>query len=54
MSLRLKDLTIFEQVVLALSLIFISMILLDPFMLERARALPPGVRSFFRAVTDIG
>ena len=54
MSLSLKDLTIFEQVVLALSLIFISMILVDPFMLERARALPPGIRSFFRAITDIG
>jgi undecaprenyl-diphosphatase len=54
MNFRLKDLTIFEQVVLALSLIFVSMILLDPFMLERARALPPDVRRFFCTITDIG
>jgi undecaprenyl-diphosphatase len=54
MSLRLKDLTIFEQVVLALSLLFLSLLLVDPFMLERSRALPPEVRAFFRAITDIG
>lgn len=52
--MRLKDLTLFEQVVLALSLIFLSMILVDPFMLERASALPKGVRNFFKAITDIG
>ncbi|MGH6736749.1 MAG: phosphatase PAP2 family protein [Methyloceanibacter sp.] len=54
MSLRLKDLTLFEQVVLALSLVAISVLLIDPFMLERARALPPDVRAFFRHITDIG
>ncbi len=52
--MRLKDLTLAEQVVLALSLIFLSMILVDPFMLERARLLPDGARKFFRAITDIG
>ena len=52
--MRLKDLTLFEQVVLALSLIFLSMIIVDPFMLERASALPKGVRNFFKAITDIG
>ncbi|MGD9501875.1 MAG: phosphatase PAP2 family protein [Methyloceanibacter sp.] len=52
--MRLKDLTIAEQVVLALSLIFLSMLLIDPFMLERAKALPEGVRAFFRSITDIG
>jgi undecaprenyl-diphosphatase len=51
---RLKDLTLVEQVVLALSLIFASMLLIDPFMLERARALPEEVRDFFKAVTDLG
>jgi undecaprenyl-diphosphatase len=51
---RLKDLTLFEQVVLALSLIFLSMIVVDPFMLERAGALPKGTRDFFKAITDIG
>lgn len=54
MSVRLKDFTVFEQVVLALSLIAISILLIDPFLLERARLLPAGVRSFFRSITDIG
>jgi undecaprenyl-diphosphatase len=54
MDLRLKDFTIFEQVVLALSLIAISVLLIDPFLLERARLLPAGVRGFFRSITDIG
>jgi len=52
--LRLKDFTILEQVVLALSLIFVGLLLIDPFMLERARALPPEARNFFRTITDIG
>jgi len=54
MSLRLKDFTILEQVVLALSLIFLSLLLIDPFMLERSRALAPEARKFFRTVTDVG
>jgi membrane-associated phospholipid phosphatase len=52
--LRLKDFTILEQGVLALSLVFAGFILIDPFMLERARALPLDVRAFFRSVTNIG
>ena len=52
--MRLKDLTLFEQVVLALSLIFLSMIVVDPLVLERASALPKGTRDFFKAITDIG
>jgi undecaprenyl-diphosphatase len=54
MILRLKDLSILEQVVLALSLVFVGFILIDPFMLERSRAIAPEVRKFFRAVTNIG
>jgi len=54
MTLRLKDFTILEQVVLALSLIFLSLLLIDPFMLERSRGLPLEARKFFRTVTDIG
>src|SRR3972149_6957288 len=54
MTLRLKDFTILEQVVLALSLIFLGVLLIDPFMLERSRALPPEARKLFRTVTDIG
>lgn len=52
--LRLKDLTIFEQVVLALSLVFLGFLLIDPFMLERARALSPEAKKFFRTITNIG
>lgn len=52
--LRLKDLTLFEQVVLALSLVVLGFLLIDPFALERARALPPDARAFFSAITDIG
>jgi membrane-associated phospholipid phosphatase len=54
MSLRLKDLTILEQVVLALSLLAISILLVDPFVYERYRALPAEARSFFKQITDIG
>jgi len=54
MTLRLKDLTIFEQLVLVLSLLAIGVLIIDPFLLERARALPPGVRDFFRTITNIG
>jgi membrane-associated phospholipid phosphatase len=54
MAVQLKTLTLIEQVVLALSLILVSLLILDPFMLERSRALAPEVRKFFRAITDIG
>lgn len=52
--MRLKDFTLLEQVVLALSLVAVGFLLVDPFMLERARALPPAARDFFRTITDIG
>jgi undecaprenyl-diphosphatase len=51
---RLKDFTILEQVVLALSFIFLGLLLVDPFMLERSQAIPPAVRNFFRTITNIG
>jgi len=54
MTLRLKDLTILEQVVLALSLVMIGFLLIDPFMVERARAISPETRKFFRTITNIG
>jgi membrane-associated phospholipid phosphatase len=54
MTLRLRDLTILEQVVLALSLIFLSLLLIDPFVLERSKLLVPEARKFFRTITDIG
>ncbi len=54
MTLRLNDLTIVEQVVLALSLVMVGFLLIDPFMVERARALPPETKAFFRTITNIG
>jgi undecaprenyl-diphosphatase len=52
--LSLKHLTIVEQLVLAFSLLAVGILLIDPFLLEQARALPPGAREFFRSVTHIG
>ena len=52
--MQLKDFTPVEQVMLALSLVLFSLLILDPFMLERSQALTPEVRKFFRAITDIG
>ena len=54
MAVRIRDLTLFEQVLLALSLILIGLLIVDPFMFEQAKALPREVRKFFRAITDIG
>lgn len=51
---RLQDLTRVEQVVLALTFIFFGMVLIDPFIHERARAIPPEIRSLFKAITHIG
>ncbi|MGB6389443.1 MAG: hypothetical protein WBF23_08170, partial [Methyloceanibacter sp.] len=54
MSLRLRDLSIVEQLALALSLVAIGVLLIDPFLLERSQALAPGVRQAFRDITNIG
>ena len=53
-SLRLRDLTHFEQVVLAVSFILFGVYVLDPFFLERSKALAPEARNFLRSITDIG
>jgi membrane-associated phospholipid phosphatase len=54
MAVRLKDMTLFEQVLLAVSLILVGLLIVDPFMFEQSKALAPGVRKFFRTITDIG
>jgi undecaprenyl-diphosphatase len=54
MSFRLQDLNLFEQVVLAVSLILLGVYVLDPFFLERSKAFAPEARNFLRAITDIG
>ena len=54
MSFRLQDLNLFEQVLLAVSLILFGVYVLDPFFLERSKALAPEARRFLRSITDIG
>jgi len=54
MFLRLKNLTILDQVVLAGSLILAGFLLIDPIVLKWSRLLEPGVRSAFKAITNIG
>ncbi len=52
--MRLQDLSIVEQAALALSIILVGFLLVDPFVLERSKALTPAAVRFFRTVTDIG
>jgi membrane-associated phospholipid phosphatase len=54
MDFRLRELTIVEQLVLAVSFILFGVYVLDPFFLERAKALAPEARNFLRAITNIG
>ena len=54
MTVRLQDLTIFEQVALAVTVILFGIYVLDPFFLERANALAPEARTLLRRITDIG
>lgn len=49
-----SSLKLWEQVAIALSVLAIGFLLIDPFMLERAQAMSPAARDFFRAITDIG
>ena len=35
-------------------LLFIGFLLIDPFMLERAKALPPEARNVFQTITNVG
>lgn len=52
--MQVRYFTLCEQTVFALSLLAIGFLLIDPFMLERARTLTPGARHFFGFVTDLG
>lgn len=49
-----RYLTFFELGVVVVSLLAVGFLLVDPFMLERARALSPHARAFFGAITNIG
>jgi undecaprenyl-diphosphatase len=46
--------TLCEQAVLALSLLAIGFLLIDPFMLERAGRLSDSACDFFKFITDLG
>ena len=54
MHFRLQDLAALDQVVLAVSLILFGVYVLDPFFLERSKALAPEARSFLQTITDMG
>ena len=45
---------LWEQALIAASVLAVGFLLIDPFMLERAQAMSPAARDFFRAITDIG
>jgi membrane-associated phospholipid phosphatase len=51
---RFRYFALCEQGVVAVSLLAVGFLLLDPFMLEHARTLSPHVRAFFGAITDVG
>ena len=52
--LQMRYFTLCEQAVLALSLLAIGFLLIDPFMLERAWRLSDSACDFFKFVTDLG
>jgi membrane-associated phospholipid phosphatase len=54
MSFRLRDLSLLDQMALALSCALVGFLLIDPFLLERSKALTPAGRGAFAAVTNIG
>jgi membrane-associated phospholipid phosphatase len=54
MTSRLKDLSISDQVLIAVSLALAGFLLIDPLMVEAANALLPGVRKIFKTITDVG
>jgi membrane-associated phospholipid phosphatase len=54
MTFRLQELNLIEQAVLALSCVLVGFLLIDPFVLERVKGLPPDVRSLFKTVTNLG
>jgi membrane-associated phospholipid phosphatase len=53
-SLPDSSMKLWEQALIALSVLAVGFLLIDPFMLERAKAMSPAARDFFRAITDIG
>lgn len=54
MSLRPHNFTLLEQTAIAVSAILFGVYVLDPFFVERAKALAPEARVGLKAITDIG
>ncbi len=54
MTSRLKDLSLLDQLVIAVSLLAVSLLLIDPFLYEQAHALQPDIQKFFRRITNMG
>lgn len=52
--MQIRYFTLCEQAVLAISLLAIGFLLIDPFMLERARTISSSAKDFFLFVTDLG
>src|SRR4029078_13728794 len=50
----LQNLSVVEQVVLALSLVLFGFLLIDPFCVERSKTLSPAAVKFLRTITDVG
>jgi undecaprenyl-diphosphatase len=54
MSINRQRLTPSEIVALGITLLLFSVFVLDPFFLERAKALSPHAREVLKAITDVG
>lgn len=54
MMRRLQELSILEQVALAVSLTAFGFLLIDPFVLERSKTLLPAATDALKAVTNVG
>jgi membrane-associated phospholipid phosphatase len=54
MMSRFNHLSLLDRLVIAVSLLAFSLLLVDPFMYERAQELPPDVEKFFHRITNVG
>ena len=51
---RINSLSLLDQLVIAVSLLAVSLLLIDPFLYQQAHALQPDIEKFFRRVTNMG
>ena len=45
---RINSLSLLDQLVIAVSLLAVSLLLIDPFLYQQAHALQPDIEKFFR------